>query len=240
MNINRPVNLGPPKEERFMNPRPLEKASFRAPGIARRKRLLAAARTLLSHRDLDEIGLADVARAARIPKGSAYHYYGDILDLYVQLIAVMGEEMLQDVRRPIPGRAPECWSDIVAALVRRGAHYFVHDRAARQLLISSKTPPALKLKDRQSDKQIARMFEEQIGRRFVLPVLEDRTAIFFRAVEIADLMFGLSMLEHGAITPQMTDEAVRGVVGYLRAYLPDKLPKRGAGRPRRTVKTLEV
>src|SRR3984957_11542826 len=91
MNINRPVNLGPPKEQRFMNARPLEKASFRAPGIVRRKRVLAGARALLAHRDLDEIGLADVARAARIPKGSAYHYYGDILDLYVHLIALMGE-----------------------------------------------------------------------------------------------------------------------------------------------------
>ena len=147
-----------------MNARALEKTSFRTPGIVRRKRLLAAARTLLSQRDLDEIGLADVARAARIPKGSAYHYYGDILDLYVQLIAVMGEEMLQDVRRPIRGRAPACWSDIVAALVRRGARYFIRDPAARQLLISPKTPPALKLKDRQSDKQIARLFEEQIER----------------------------------------------------------------------------
>jgi len=216
-----------------MTARALEKTSFRTPGIVRRKRLLAAARTLLSQRDLDEIGLADVARAARIPKGSAYHYYRDILDLYVQLIAVMGEEMLQDVRRPIRGRAPACWSDIVAALVRRGAHYFIRDRAARQLLISPKTPPALKLKDRQSDKQIARLFEEQIERSFVLPALEDRTAIFFRAVEIADLMFGLSMLEHGAITPQMTEEAVRGVVGYLRAHLPDKLSTRGRGPARR-------
>jgi len=222
-----------------MKARPIKKASYRAPGIVRRKRLLDAARALLSNRGLDEIGLTDVARAARIPKGSAYHYYGDILDLYVQLIAVMGEEMLQDVRRPIRGRAPECWSDIVAALVRRGAHYFVHDRAARQLLISPKTPPALKLKDRQSDKQIARTFEEQIERRFVLPALEDRTAIFFRAVEIADLMFGLSMLEHGEITPQMTEEAVHGVVGYLRAHLPEKLPKRGSGRLRAAVKKLE-
>ena len=216
-----------------MNAGALEKTSFRTPGIVRRKRLLGAARTLLSQRDLDEIGLADVARAARIPKGSAYHYYRDILDLYVQLIAVMGEEMLQDVRRPIRGRAPACWSDIVAALVRRGARYFIRDPAARQLLISPKTPPALKLKDRQSDKQIARLFEEQIERSFVLPALEDRTAIFFRAVEIADLMFGLSMLEHGAITPQMTEEAVRGVVGYLRAHLPDKLPKCGRGPARR-------
>lgn len=217
-----------------------EKISFRAPGILRRKRLLAAARALLLHRDLDEIGLADVARAARIPKGSAYHYYGDILELYVQLIAVMGEEMLEDVRRPIRGRTPSSWTDIVAALVRRGAHYFVDDRAARQLLISPKTPPELKLKDRQSDKQIARLFEEQIDKSFVLPALEHRTAIFFRAVEIADLMFGLSMLEHGAITPHMTEEAVRGVVGYLRSHLPARLPKR-VRRPRlRAARTLEV
>jgi AcrR family transcriptional regulator len=204
----------------------LEKGSFRAPGIVRRKRLLAAARALLSHRDLDEIELADVARAARIPKGSAYHYYGDVLDLYMQLIAVLGVEMLEDVRRPIRGRAPKSWADIVAALVRRGARYFAAHRAARQLLISPKTPPELKLRDRQSDKQIAKLFEEQIDRAFVLPALEERTAIFFRAVEIADLMFGLSMLEHGTITPRMTEEAVHGVVGYLRAHLPSKLPKR--------------
>jgi len=208
-----------------MNSRRLDRASFRAPGIARRKRLLAAARSLLGNRDLDEISLADVARAARIPKSSAYHYYGDIPDLYVQLIAVLGEEMLEDVRRPIRG-SPKSWMDVVATLVRRGAHYFDDHRAARQLLISPKTPSALKLHDRQSDRQIAKLFEEQIERRFVLPRRRARTAIFFRAVEIADLMFSLSMLEHGAITPQMTGEAIRGVVGYLRSHFPATLPPR--------------
>jgi AcrR family transcriptional regulator len=207
-----------------MTERRLKQASFRAPGIARRKRLLAAARSLLGHRDLDEISLADVAHAARIPKSSAYHYYGDILDLYVQLIAVLGEEMLADVRRPIRG-APRGWIDIVAALVRRGAHYFGQNRAASQLLISPKTPPALKLHDRQSDKQIAKLFEEQIERRFALPQRRARTAIFFRAVEIADLMFSLSMLEHGTITSHMMEEAVCAVVGYLRAHFPATLPR---------------
>jgi AcrR family transcriptional regulator len=204
----------------------LPQISFRAPGIARRKRLLAAARALLGHRGLDEISLADVARAARIPKGSAYHYYNDILDLYEQLIGVLGEEMLADVRRPIRGTASSSWSDIVATLVRRGALYFGNHRAARELLISSKTPPALKLRDRQSDRRIAKLFEEQIERRFVLPKRRTRTAIFFRAVEIADLMFSLSMLEHGAITAHMTEEAICAVVGYLRAHFPETLPRR--------------
>jgi len=210
-----------------------QKASFRAPGIARRKRLLGAARALLAHRDLDEISLADVARAARIPKGSAYHYYGDILELYVQLIAVLGEEMLEDVRRPIRGRPPGSWVEIVAALVRRGAHYFNDHPAACRLLISPKTPPELKLRDRQSDKRIAKLFEKQLEERFVLPRSAARTAAFFRAVEIADLMFSLSMLEHGSITPYMTEEAIRAVTGYLRAHLPATLPRRAArtGKP---------
>ncbi|HET9389918.1 MAG TPA: helix-turn-helix domain-containing protein [Steroidobacteraceae bacterium] len=206
----------------------LPNASFRAPGIVRRKRLLAAARVLLTRRDLDQISLADVARAARIPKGSAYHYYGDILDLYVALIGVLGEEMLEDVRRPLRGPARTSWHDIVAALVRRGARYFNDHRAARQLLISPKTPPELKLRDRQSDKRIARLFEEQIERRFVLPRWPGRTETFFRAVEIADLMFSLSMLEHGCITAQMTEEAIRGVTGYLRSHLATRLPRRAA------------
>jgi AcrR family transcriptional regulator len=223
MNIRRSVNLKGASLSR------VQRASFRAPGIARRKRLLASARTLLAQRDLDQISLADVARAARIPKGSAYHYYGDILDLYVQLIAVLGEEMLEDVRRPIRGRPPASWTEVVAALVRRGAHYFNEHRAARQLLISPKTPPELKLRDRQSDKRIARLFEEQIEERFVLPRSAERTAMFFRAVEIADLMFSLSMLEHGSITPQMTEEAIRAVTAYLGTHIPPALPKRAAG-----------
>jgi AcrR family transcriptional regulator len=222
MNIRRSVNLKGASLSR------VQRASFRAPGIARRKRLLASARTLLAQRDLDQISLADVARAARIPKGSAYHYYGDILDLYVQLIAVLGEEMLEDVRRPIRGRPPASWTEVVAALVRRGAHYFNEHRAARQLLISPKTPPELKLRDRQSDKRIARLFEEQIEERFVLPRSAERTAMFFRAVEIADLMFSLSMLEHGSITPQMTEEAIRAVTAYLGTHIPVALPKRAA------------
>jgi len=210
-----------------MTARRLPQASYRAPGIVRRKQLLAAARGLLAHHDLDEISLADVARAARIPKGSAYHYYADILDLYVQLIAQLGEEMLEDVRRPLRGAPPGSWIDIVAALVRRGACYFDRDPAARRLLISSKTPPELKLRDRQSDKRIAKLFEEQIDGRFVLPKRPGRTAIFFRAVEIADLMFSLSMLEHGAITAAMTEEAIAAVVGYLRTHFAASMRRRG-------------
>jgi hypothetical protein len=142
--------------------------------------------------------------------------------------------MLADVRRPLRGSAPATWSAVIAALVRRGARFFHTHRDARTLLISPKTPPELKLRDRQTDRRIGKLFEEQIERYFVLPKRADRTTIFFRAVEIADLMFSLSMLEHGSIKDAMTEEAVRAVVAYLRSHFPATLPRRArarAGKP---------
>jgi len=207
--------------------------ALRAPGIARRNALLEAARQLLKTRDLDALSLADVAARARIPKGSAYHYYGDILDLYAQLLARIDEALLDDVRRPLRNVPVRHWRDIVAALVRRGARYYAVDPAARQLILSAKAPPELKLRDRQNDIQIGSAFVQHIDAWFVLPPLPRQTAIFYRAVEIADLMFSLSVLEHGRITAEMTGEAVRAMVGYLSAHLPAELPLRARpGRPR--------
>jgi AcrR family transcriptional regulator len=200
--------------------------AFRAPGIARRARMLEVARELLCAHDLDALSLADVAAKARIPKGSAYHYYSDIMDLYAHLLALIEEELVADLRRPLRGAAIDSWADIVAALIRRGVRFFDAHPAARQLVLSPKTPSELKLRDRQNDIRIGKLFERHIASRFVLPDDPDRTTVFFRAVEIADLMFSLSMLEHQTITPEMTEEAVRAMVGYLRSHIPDVLPLR--------------
>ena len=193
----------------------------RAPGIARRTRLIDAARQLLCSHDIDELSLADVAARARIPKGSAYHYYGDIMELYGHLLAQIEEELLADLRRPLRGPALHCWADVVAALIRRGVRFYDAHPAARQLMISPKTPAELKLRDRHSDVRIGQLFEQQISVRFALPAVGVPTAVFFRSVEIADLMFSLSMLEHGTITAEMTAEAICATVGYLRGHIPE-------------------
>lgn len=201
-------------------------ASFRAPGIARRARLLQAARQLLRTHDLDRLSLADVAAKARIPKGSAYHYYGDILDVYSQLLAVIDEELLEDARRPLRRASIRCWADVVSTLIGRAVRYYAADPAARQLILSAKAPPVLKLRDRNNDIQIGGVFARHFETHFVLPARQRQSAIFYRAVEIADLMFSLSILEHGRITGEMSAEAVRAMVGYLGSYYPAVLPLR--------------
>jgi AcrR family transcriptional regulator len=203
----------------------VRKSAPRARGIERRRKLLAAARKLLETRELDAISLGDVAAQAKVPKGSAYHFYADIKDLYAALLTDLEEELLVEHRAPIRSKV-HSWQDVVRALIDRGARYFERDAAARQLLVGPKTPPDLKLQDRRSDFALGKLFEAQVDRFYELPQIENRSVVFFRALEIVDLMFCLSMIEHKRITRDMNEEAVRASIAYLESYLPKKLPKR--------------
>ena len=201
------------------------RGSPHARGNERRRVLLGCARQLLAERDLDAISLGDVATRARVPKGSAYHFYADIHALYAALLAELQQELLAVLSRPLRGPIGR-WQDVVMALTRRGAEFYGHHPAARQLQIGPKTPPQLKLSDRRSDAAIASLFELQIDRRFRLPAMPERSRIFFRAVEIADLMFCLSVLESGTVTEAMQREAGRASIAYLESYLPERLERR--------------
>lgn len=200
------------------------KSTLRKNGIVRRRRLLDAARLLLQDRDLDEISLGDVAVEAKVPKGSAYHFYSDIKDLYVSLLADVEEELQTILKAPIRGQVGS-WMRVVEILTERGMDYYAKNLASMKLQVGAKTPPDLKLHDRKSDVALGEIYEEQINAFFELPQIADRSTIFFRAIEIADLMFSLSVLEHGRITPEMEQEANRAMCAYLACYIPKKLPR---------------
>ena len=201
------------------------KSTLRVRGIARRKVLLEAARSLLEEHELDEISLGDVAAKAGVPKGSAYHFYDDIRDLYAALLAETEEELLAAQRRPITEPIRR-WPDVVRVLIHRGVTFYDSNPASKQLQIGPKTPPELKLRDRRSDVTLGAIYQEQLGTFFELPPIPNLPQIFFRSVEIADLMFCLSVLETNAITEEMSDEAARASIAYLSTYLPEKLPRK--------------
>ena len=206
------------------------KSTLRTRGIARRKKLLTAARSLLEERDLDEISLSDVAARAGVPNGSAYHFYDDIRDLFAALLAETEGEQLIAHGLPISEPVRQ-WQDVVRILLQRGVNFYRANRVSRQLQIGPNTPPQLKLHDRRSDMALGTIFQQQLETFFDLPDVPNRPQVFFRAVEIADLMFCLSVLDSGTITPEMSDEAARAAIAYLGTYLPEKLPRKRR-RPR--------
>jgi AcrR family transcriptional regulator len=207
------------------------KSTLRKNGIERRRQLLQAARSLLDTRELDQLSLGDIAAAAKIPKGSAYHFYADIKDLYASLLAGLEEELLAILDAPVRGKVRN-WQHVVEILNERGVGFYASSRASTQLQIGPKVPTDLKLRDRKNDAAVGKIYEQHIDALFELPQISGRSSIFFRAVEIADLMFSLSVLEHGHITPEMAKEATRAMCAYLGCYIPETLPRRQRKSPR--------
>lgn len=199
------------------------RSSTQARGRLRRKILLNSVRVLLADNELDKLSLGDVAEHAGVPKGSAYHFFASIYELYAELGRSIADEIREDQMRPHAPN-PASWSAVISAAIERGVQFFNNDPAARQLLLGPKSPPEIKFADRQNDYELARTFEAQVRRHFILPDLPDLTILFFRAVEIADLMFCLSVIEFGTITPAMSEEAKKASIAYLALYLPPFLP----------------
>lgn len=203
------------------------KSSQHARGATRRTLLVSAARTLLAAHEMDTISLGDVAKQAGVPVSSAYHFYSDIRDLYAMLLATIQTQLLEEYKNPIRMTVRQ-WPDVIAILVKKGVEWYATDPAARQLMVGPKTPPDLKLRDRGNDFALGELYERHVDTYFRLPHLENRSKIFFRAVEIIDLMFCLSMMEFGDITQEYTEEAIHAAVGYLSHHMPLNLPRRRA------------
>ncbi|MES1983992.1 MAG: TetR family transcriptional regulator [Pseudomonadota bacterium] len=195
-----------------------------ARGRVRRESLLAAARELLAVHDSSQITLADIAAHAAVPKSSAYHFYKDALGLYVELVALLDAELQELIKHPLPRL--DNWEMAMAVIIDRAAAFFDNNPAAQQLMLSSQTPPLIKRSSRQADMDTSRLIEALIDTQFILPVIPDRSRIFFHAVEAADLMFGLSLLECGRLEDNMVEEAKRMSCAYLALYLPKYMPHR--------------
>ncbi len=195
------------------------------PGVARRQLLLNTAWKMLRTTRLADLSLGEVARRAKVGKGSAYFFYDDVNALCASLKGLIDSEFQEVLRAPLT-QSVSSWQEVVRLLYHRGIAFLEDDPAACQLAIGVDASPALKLMDRANDAVLGRIFDEQISQRFVLPIIPDRPKLFFRALELTDMMLSISMLERGKITPEYIEEGYRAAIAYLQIYIPEKLPRK--------------
>jgi AcrR family transcriptional regulator len=187
-------------------------------GVERRALLLKAACDLLCERDIEEVSFREIAHRAGVPEGSAYHFYANRFDLFTGLADKLSSLFVTAHQRPVPAAHRRTWQDLSAWLVDVGAGVYAESPPARQLLIGGKTPPEVKQADRMNDRQVGQLMFEVFERHFDIPDTVEVRAAFFYFIEITDLMFTISVIEHGEITPHMLSEAKRAGTGYLGTY----------------------
>lgn len=194
-----------------------------------------AARELLSEVEIDQISLPAIAERAGIPSSSAYHFYPETTQLYKELATAIACEMIDSGEELSAG---EDWQQIVSHFLRASSSFFNRDAAARQLMLGPKTAPEIKHAACREDYRFGEYLLAQVGRQFELPPLDNGRVIFFKAVQVADLMFSLSVFDHGRVTEEALGEAEAATIAYLGLYLPRILRKRSAPATKRLVSAL--
>lgn len=194
-------------------------AGVRKRGVERRRKLLDAAYELLCERAVEEISFRDIAARADVPEGSAYHFFANRFDIFTALASELSEKFVVAHQAPVPQSARGSWRDLSGYLVDVGARVYAENPPARQLLIGGKTPPEVKQADRINDRAVGNVMYDVFASYFDLPDSEEMRRAFYYFIEITDLIFTLSVIEHGEITAGMLDEAKRAGTAYLGSYL---------------------
>jgi AcrR family transcriptional regulator len=190
----------------------------RAPGRKRRKALLDATYDLLCEIDIEEISFRDIAARAKIPEGSAYHFFANRFDVFAALGKDLSDQFAKAHAKPVPQSRRRTWKQLAGHLVDVGAAVYARSPPARQLLIGGKTPPQVKQADRINDRAVGEAMHQSFSRYYDIPDTEAMRNAFYYFIEITDMMFTLSIIEHGEITPGMLAEAKRAGVAYLETY----------------------
>jgi AcrR family transcriptional regulator len=188
-------------------------------GRERRKLLLKATYDLLCVRPVEDISFRDIADQAGVPEGSAYHFFANRFDVFSALAEELSDQFVEAHRRRVPASRRKNWQALAEHLIDVGAKVYAENPPARQLLIGGKTPPEVKQADRINDRAVGNVMYEVFAEYFELPDSDEMRNAFYYFIEITDLIFTLSVIEHGAITPAMLAEAKRAGIGYLGTYL---------------------
>ena len=77
----------------------------RLPIDERRRQLIAAGLELFATRPYADVAMADVARAAGVSHGLAFHYFGDKRGLYLQVLTAVTDQLVI-ATAPAPGTTP--------------------------------------------------------------------------------------------------------------------------------------
>jgi AcrR family transcriptional regulator len=203
--------------------------AFRRPsqqrGIEKFERLLDAARDLIEARGIGNFSLADVAGAAGVATGSAYHFFPGLDAVYVALVERYDAIFAERSGAPLDPVTVSGWQDVMQVTFEDARSFINANPAAITLIIGPGRSWQSRQADTVGDEAIAGAIARRLGALFVLPVQPPTAELLHFGIRILEGIWELSVQRHGYVTEDHAREATRAVVAYMRSYWPERLPR---------------
>lgn len=194
----------------------------RRKGEARMAKLLAALETLLQDEDVGAIGLYQIAREAKVPPSSVYHFFPTKEAAFLELAQMHLKEFTRLAEQG-PIELPGTWQDLIESRIEEATQYYNQHLSAMKLFLGSPIIADIRHSDIEGTLALSEVRERVLNRYFNVPEIPDLRDKLATSIALADGIWTMSFAQHGFITPSSVAEGKRAVIAYLRCYLPEHI-----------------
>ncbi len=196
-------------------------------GRNRRAQILKVALEFLREKSPEEISFADLCKAAKIPRPSAYHFFPNVEAIF-HGIRLMHSEFLIEKSLSLKQELFERWSDYIERSIDVAVEITKQESAFPRLIYGYRmSNPEMRFVGQELDAKLANLAKIGLMERFEFPELEHSDEIFGVAFSIADSLLKLSYRTYGDFTPWMIEESKKATIAYLNNYLPKDCKLKG-------------
>ncbi|WP_147425904.1 TetR/AcrR family transcriptional regulator [Teichococcus wenyumeiae] len=201
---------------------------LRARGRSRYEALLDAVDALLADSPPALISLQDVARQAKAPLASVYHYFPNSTAAFLGL-AQRYHSLFEAVYEEPIATVPDSWPELIRLLIQRSRRVYDAYPTTMRLFLGADVAGRIREADLDANRQFGQHQYKLLRQYYVIP--EDPSLIEKLAISvtITDAIWSLSYIRHGRLTDEMVEEAVQAKEAYLAAYIPLRARRREEG-----------
>ena len=188
--------------------------------------LLDAADALLGDRETTEVGLYDIAGAAKVPPASVYHLFPTKEAAFVALAERYLVGLNNNIIRPTPSSQLRRWQDLVTLELHRAVEYYNDHKVMSKLFFGANVIRDVRILDVKNVEAASASTYSRMNSLFEMPYLYDADTKFAALIGIYDGIWMTSYARHGRITADFARESELAGLAYCETFLPAVIPLR--------------
>jgi len=189
--------------------------------------ILDAAERLLQDREPNEVSIYTIAEEADMSPPSIYHFFPDGNHVYMAL-AERYFDMFLGGLESIEGKRFDDWQTLVEFRYDLSRRFFNDNVAARKVLLGAAATWAIRTRDIDTNRLLARGAIVELNRFFILPKMSGLVDRVTETIIMNDAIWALYDHRFGHLPADEEIFARRARLGHMRTYLPEYLASRDA------------
>jgi AcrR family transcriptional regulator len=190
------------------------------------KMLLDAADALLCDKETTEVGLYDLAGAAKVPPASVYHLFPTKEAAFVALAERYLVGLSSHITRPVPAGELQRWQDFITLEIHRAIEYYNANPVMSKLFFGANVIPDVRILDVKNVEAASASTYGRMNNVFEMPYLYNADTKFAALIGIYDGIWMTSYARHGRITTDFARESEMAGIAYCQTFLPAVIPLR--------------